>query len=450
MKKSLLWLLIMLLAVSMVATFSLAGCKAEEAAEEEVAVAEEAVAEAEEAVAEEEAVREPVTLVFGSWRTEDIDLMNEINSAFTEKYPNITIDFQPTKNTEYDVQLSSSLETGTGPDVMYLRSFDEGEAVYDAGYLVELNDKVPALADFPAAAINAWDTDDGVIYGVPIAGVTHGVYYNTAIFEKYGLTEPTTWAEFLGICQTLKDNGEIALAEGTVDSFIGYEFIYSGLGPNFYGGEKNRKALVAGEMKMTDAPFVKAFAAIDELQPFFPDGYQSLDYVGTQQLFGTGQAAMFIGGSWEISTFEGLGLTDIGWFAPPVENAGDTLQYCFHVDCGLGINKDSENYEAALEYLKWTSTPEFATLLMNALPGFFSYVSGEYTLTNPLAKEMIDAASGADITIRTTWDKLASGVPSGYDLMCEATTGLLTDVYTPEEAAAHVEEGLEQWYEPLQ
>ena len=51
MKKSLLWLLIMLLTVSMVATFSLAGCKKEEVAEEE-AVEEEAV---EEEVAEEEA-----------------------------------------------------------------------------------------------------------------------------------------------------------------------------------------------------------------------------------------------------------------------------------------------------------------------------------------------------------------------------------------------------------
>jgi len=57
MKKSLLWLLIMLLTVSIVVTFSLAGCKKEEVAEEEVAE-EEAV---EEEVAEEEAVEEAET-----------------------------------------------------------------------------------------------------------------------------------------------------------------------------------------------------------------------------------------------------------------------------------------------------------------------------------------------------------------------------------------------------
>ena len=52
MKKLLLWLLVMMLAVSMVATFSLIGCKEKVVAEEEEVVAEEEVAE--EVVAEEE------------------------------------------------------------------------------------------------------------------------------------------------------------------------------------------------------------------------------------------------------------------------------------------------------------------------------------------------------------------------------------------------------------
>ncbi|MBA7492226.1 hypothetical protein ES702_02775 [subsurface metagenome] len=54
MKKSLLWIVVVVLSVSMVAAFSLYGCKA--AVAEEEAPAEEAVAEeAEEAAVEEEA-----------------------------------------------------------------------------------------------------------------------------------------------------------------------------------------------------------------------------------------------------------------------------------------------------------------------------------------------------------------------------------------------------------
>src|SRR4030042_2733918 len=68
MKKILLWLLVVLLSMSMVATFSLVGCKEEEAAEEEVAeeeVAEEEVAEEEEALSEEELLRKETLYVNG-------------------------------------------------------------------------------------------------------------------------------------------------------------------------------------------------------------------------------------------------------------------------------------------------------------------------------------------------------------------------------------------------
>ena len=153
--------------------------------------------------------------------------------------------------------------------MIWLRSFDPGELVYNGGYLSELNDVIPELADFPSAAINAWASDDGVIYGVPIAGVTHGVFYQGDIFDKYGLEEPATWAEFIDLCQTLKDNGEIVFAQGTGDGWPLYEVIFSGLGANFYGGEKSRQALMAGDMKLTDEPFVNAFKAEDQLQQFF-------------------------------------------------------------------------------------------------------------------------------------------------------------------------------------
>jgi len=441
MKKSLLWLVAVLLSVSMITGFSLAGCKKAE----EVAATTEAATTA----VEETKAGEPVTLSFTSWRTEDIERMNRINAVFMEENPNIIVDFQPIKDTEYDAQLTSSLQAGVGADLIFLRSYDPGELIYNGGYLYELNNDVPALADYPDAAINAWATDDGIIYGVPVAGVTHGVFYRKTIFDKYGLEEPETWAEFIDVCQTLKDNGETVFAQGTKEGWPLYEVIYSGLGANFYGGEKSRLALMAGEMKMTDEPFVKAFRAMKELQPYFPKGYQALDYASMQQLFGTGQAAMYIGGSWEIGLFEDLGLTDLDWFAPPVEKKGDTIQYCFHVDCGLGVNKDSENFEEALEYVKWASTPEFAELFMNELPGFFSYTPGDYSLKSPVAKEIVDVAKNADITVRTVWEKLSAQEPSGNTLMWDAMIGLYTDVYTPEEAAAYVQDGLATWYGPF-
>ncbi len=394
---------------------------------------------------------EPVTLTFASWRTEDIERMNRINAKFTEKHPNITINFQPVNDTEYDANMRAGFETGTGADIVFLRSYDTGFTVWKAGWLADLTKEIPDLAKFPAAAVKAWSTEDGITYAVPSVGVTHGVYYQKAVFEKYGLKEPATWDEFIALCETLKKNGEAVFAQGAMDDWTLYEVVFSGLGANFYGGEAARQALIAGKAKLTDPNFVEAFKAVDSLQKYLPKGYESLDYVSMQQMFGTGKAAMFIGGSWELGVFEDLGsdASKIGWFAPPVKKAGDKLQYCFHVDAGIGVNKNSKHLAEALEYIKWTAGPEYAQLIMDELPGFFSYTPAHVTLKNPIAQKMFDAAANADNTVRTVWEKMSAQSPSGNSLMGVALPGMMVDKYTPEQAAKYVQDQLASWYPPF-
>lgn len=389
-------------------------------------------------------------LVFTSWRTEDIERMQRVNAAFTEANPDIIVDFQPIKDTEYDAQLKSSLETGVAADIMFLRSYDSARQIWDTGKLLPLNDVVPALKDFAPAALGAWSTEDGISYAVPSVGVTHGVYYQKAIFDKYDLKPPKTWDEFITVCDTLKENGETVFAQGSKDGWCLYEVIFSGLGANFYGGEQARQDLMAGKVKLTDPQFVRAFEKIYELQPYFPQGYEAIDYVSMQQLFGTGQAAMFIGGSWEIGIFEDLGSDEsaIGFFAPPVAKVGDQLSYCFHVDGGIGVNKDSKNLEAAKRYIQWVAGSEYAQLIMDELPGFFSYTPGNYSISNSLANQMLAAANGADITVRTVWEKMSAQSPSGNTLMWEALIAMYNGQKTPAEAAAHVQKGLDTWYKP--
>lgn len=389
-----------------------------------------------------------VTLIFTSWRTEDIERMNRVNTNFAKTHPNIRVNFQPISDQEYDAQALSALESGVGADILFLRSYDSGKVFYTGGYLHVLNQDMPNLAKFPETAINAW-ADEQNIYAVPFVGVTHGVYYRRDIFAKYGLKVPETWEEFLRLCEVLKKNGETVFAQGTMEGWPLYEVVYSGLGANFYGGEKSRQALMAGKMKLTDPPFIKAFRMVNQLQPYFPKGFEALDYVSMQQMFGTGQAAMFIGGSWEIGIFEDLGVQNVGWFGPPPEKKGDPLHYCFHVDAGIGMNKDSKYFAEALEYLKWTSTPEYAQLFMNELPGFYAYTPGKYELANPLAKAMLDFAGKSSLTVRTVWEKMSAQAPSGNALMEEALINMYNGKITPEEAAAYVQKGLETWYEPF-
>lgn len=390
--------------------------------------------------------KENIKLVFTSWRTEDIDRMNRINESFTKQHPNIEIDFQPVRDTEYDAQLKQSLAAGVGADIIYLRSYDSGYQVYKTGSLLELESMVPSLKEFPTAAKAAWATPEGKSYGIPAAGVVHGVYYRKSIFAKYNLDIPKTWDEFISECNTLKQGGETVFAQGTKDNWMLYEVIYAGLGANFYGGENARQKLLKKDARMTDDNFVLALEKIKELQPYFPKGYQAVDYVTMQQMFGTGTAAMFIGGSWEIGIFDDLGgLEDVGYFAPPVQNIGDKLQYCFHVDSGIAANKNSKYPEEVKLYMQWLASPEYAQLYMNELPGFFSYTPGKYTLSNSLAKQMQSYISNSEPTVRTVWEKLSAQDPSGNALVGEAIQQMYANILTVKEAAEYIDNGL-SWY----
>jgi len=387
-----------------------------------------------------------VKLVFTSWRTEDIERMNRINAEFTKENPNIVIDFQPVKDTEYDAQLKQSLAAGVGADIIFLRSYDSGYQIYKTDSLMELNDLLPELKDFPSAAVAAWATPEMTSYAIPAAGVVHGVYYRKSIFEKYNLDVPATWDEFMAVCETLKAGGETVFAQGTKDNWMLYEVMYSGLGANFYGGEEARQALMNKEVRFTDDNFVLAMEKMKELQPYFPERFEGIDYVTMQQIFGTGNAAMFMGGSWEIGIFEDLGgLEDVGYFAPPLAKKGDTLQYCFHVDAGIGFNKNTKHPEELKTYMKWLASSEYAQLYMNELPGFFSYTPGSYTLNNDLAKQMQSYVAESVPTVRTVWEKLSAGSPSGNELVGEAIQKMYANELTPEEACKFVNDQL-SWY----
>ncbi|MBN2073035.1 MAG: extracellular solute-binding protein [Actinobacteria bacterium] len=447
MKKIIFLLLVILFTVSML--FMGSGCKEEAAAAEEETAGEEAAPEEEEMEEAEEPEEEAevVTLKYTSLRTEDVDRVNRINAVFMEKYPNIIVEFEPVKNTEYDAYLKTSLETGVGADIVMLRSYDGGRQIYDGGYLVELNDMIPNFDEFTGNSVGAWKTEDGVIYGVPYFGSITGVWYNKDIFAEYNLKPPAIWDELLSICGTLKDNGEVVFAHGTNEPWVLTETLYCDLGPNFYGGEESRQKLINREIKFTDERFIKAFDALYGLVDYFPVGYEAIDYVTMQQMFCNEQAAMFIAGSWELGVIEDAGV-NAGWFGPPVENEGDRMQYAFYADLALGINKDSPHVEEALTYLKWVATAEHASLLANELPGMYPTMTIDFKIDNTLSQDIIDIAKRDDVdtTGQLMWEKLSSQEPSGAGLLDEVCQKFLNGDMTSTEAVEYVQKGLDTWY----
>lgn len=394
---------------------------------------------------------EEVTLVLGSWRTEDLAVWEDtILPVFEEQHPNIDVEFAPVNTNDYNAAIQSQIDGGTGPDLITCRPYDVNRAWIDKGYFESLAGAA-SIEGFDDGALYPWAGADGTPYCVPVASVLAGFFYNKDIFAELGLEIPTTHEEFIAVLQAIEDDGNYdPLALGSADSWqLAYNGLYS-IGPAYWGGESGRLGLIDGSVKANDPMFVDAIAAFEEWKPFLPDGQEALEYSDMEQMFVLGQGAIIPNGSWDINQIS-TGDFEVGVFGPPAIEAGGPRFLQQQPDMAIGINAASEHKEAAEVFLEWIITPEFAQLYANALPGFFPMSDVDITLENPLAQEFFELREGAELTARLGLDQLSAGQPPFDDEMWRLLQLLMTtDEYTPQSVADELQTGLESWYEPQQ
>lgn len=387
---------------------------------------------------------EPVTLTFGSWRTDDVAQMERILAAFHAEHPNITVEFDPTDPPEYDAAIRTQLETGTGPDVFYLRSTGITFDLYEQGHIVPV-DGLEGLENMTPESIETWTADDGHVLGVGYIATSAGVYYNQQIFDELGLELPETWTELLQAAQEIQDAGYVPFANAAGDSWTVTTLLLQNWIPNVIGGPEGRREYETGERCLNDDQMVEVYQRLADIAPYLPEGQEALSYYDSQQLFLLGEAAMWIGGSWDIPFFESEE-PEFDWSIFPVPAAeGDPNYMEWERDAGVGINAASEHVEEAKVFLNWLTTKESAELLASELPGFFPMTTHDISVDNPHAQrflEMRDEVAGTDIRFYMT-----GGDPSSVDLMTSDGVAVLAGDMTPEEAAESLYEGVSSWNE---
>jgi raffinose/stachyose/melibiose transport system substrate-binding protein len=245
------------------------------------------------------------SLVIESWRNDDLTIWQDIIiPAFNEAYPDIEVVFAPTAPADYNAALEAKLDAGTAGDLITCRPFDNSLGLFNDGHLTSLND-LPGLEHFGDVARSAWITDDGSdVFCLPMASVIHGFIYNADAFAELGLEEPTTEEEFYAVLDAIKEDGTWApLVMGTIDQWEAATMGYQNIGPNYWGGEEGRLALISGDAAINDAQFVTPLEELARWSDYLIDGFQAQAYPDSQNAFTLGLGALYPSGSWEISGF---------------------------------------------------------------------------------------------------------------------------------------------------
>lgn len=386
------------------------------------------------------------TLEVWSWRTEDVDEYEKIFDAFEAEHEDITVKFKAFTNTEYDTILSTGLTEKGGPDVAQLRAYGGLQPLCQAGRLVALDD-VDTTAISDDVLEGARCQNDGKLYGVPFASQAVVVYYNKAIFEENGLSEPKTWEDLQNIQQTLSDAGVTPYATSGKDTWV-LPLVQDVFTAPRYGGPDFQAALQSGDTDFTDSDYVASLDLFGELQPYFPEDVVGVDYVTAQTLFTSEKAAMYPGGSFELAFFQQQNPDlDMGVFAvpPPPDSVVDHSLTPGWVDASFGINSKSQNTEAAQELVSWMATQEFGQLVSDELKQFNPVEGVEPS--DPLLKEIADLYQ-ANPTPYLMLVDFRYGEPTGSDLLAAGLQSMLLGDKDASEVAADVQKGVSQWFKP--
>ena len=386
-------------------------------------------------------------VTFWTWRQEDKAAYTELFANFMKANPGINVKFEAFAVEQYATVLATALAAGKGGDVIHTRAYGGLEQFAKAGYLLPLDAaNVPELANLPEdAKASLTLRSDGKVYSFAFASQTLGLFVNNEIFKRAGLTPPTTWAELITVSKALKDKGITPLANGMATAWMAEVFtsVFTNplLGPGF------AQELVSGKATFEDPRYVAALTKLLELRDFMPQGFSGVDYPTAQQLFLSGRAAMFAGGSFEIANFRKQNpKLDMSFIAPPAPTAGAPRLVSKFFDGGYAVNAKSANQADALKLVRWMGTTEFGNKFA-ALLGNISPIKG-VVIADPMLAEVAKLNDNNAPYITAVYFRYDS--PTGSELLQSGIQKMMAGSMTPAEVGASMTQGIARYFAPFQ
>ncbi len=207
-------------------------------------------------------------------------------------------------------------------------------------------------------------TFDGKPVAIPVAmSIVNNVFYNKAIFEKFGLAPPKTWAEWDTVCAKLKENNVGCLANASSGPWSFYN-MYPALIDAL--GEEGYWKFARGEVSLKSPEFRKA---LDSYGKHFAQNYVA-NWSGAKWSDGAdqlmrGNVGMYMVGDWASGYMKGRGFkpgVDYDFFPAP----GTEKITIFQADTVVALK--GELSENAKNFMKGAASPA-AQAAFNSLKG---------------------------------------------------------------------------------
>lgn len=358
------------------------------------------------------------------------DALQAACEAFSEE-TGYTVDFQA-PGESYEELMKTKMSANELPDVFtthgwsVARYSDYLEPVNDMEWAADINEQIkPVITDA-----------DGNMYVLPIDMDIAGIICNMTVLEEAGVNpdDIKTWDDFAAACDKIKAAGKTPIHMGGKDSWtIGQYFDWAA--PSYYitdDSTSQAEALESGEFDT--ATWEKVAGMMDEWVKagYFNEDVLTADYNADTQALAQDEAAFcFYGNSGIVDTLNVNPDANLGMIPIPAANAGDEPSLIAGEDIAVGVWKDSEVKDEAIELLNYLAQPEVAKTICEA--------AGNKSGINGVEAEIGDIGTYydkyADVETFPYFDR--EYLPSGmWDVMCATGADILAQKDGSVETAA--------------
>jgi raffinose/stachyose/melibiose transport system substrate-binding protein len=370
---------------------------------------------------------------------------------FKTEHPGVTVNFERKTFEQIQQNAGMILNSAEGPDIM---EYNKGNAT--AGLLSSQG----LLTDLSAEATKrGWDKkltpslqttakydERGVMgsgkwYGVPNYGEYVTVYYNKELFEKHGVTVPTTLDEMTAVMDTFVSKKITPLGMSGAEYPAGqlfYQLALSKADRSFVDNYQLYKQPVnfeADPLKYGATTFAD----------WVKKGYVSKESASLKAedmgvAFISGKVPMIVSGSWWFGRFGADAKFDWDTFLFP----GNTLQAGSSGNLWV-VPTSSKAKDLATDFIDITMRPEIQDLLGNN--GGVPVAADPSKITDPKNQKLItdfNTVNQADgLAFYPDWP-----VPGYYDVLVSGFQGLINGSKTPDQVLTSIakpyEEGVDE------
>jgi len=222
---------------------------------------------------------------------------------FEENHHGVTIQFETFDNETYKTMIRLAVATNELADIFFTWGGGFSRPFVTAGKVLDVTDFYEAYQAYLPLPVLDNVRFGGRIYGSVFTTSISMMFYNQRIFREHNLQAPTTWEEWLMVCQALID------AEITPMSISGKEtwvlaMLHDGLALLSAGPEKVRQVLYTGEKSYNSDAFLASAQMLRDLVEMgaFSRNAIRMSNADAVREFCSAETAMFITGNWGASS----------------------------------------------------------------------------------------------------------------------------------------------------